>query len=482
MKKDKSTAEYKAGKRATKSGSFSILVTAIIVVAALGLNLLVNLLPSSYTKIEAAKSNRFEPSDETAAYIKELPQKIDIYLVAQSGKEESKLLFFLEKAAALSKNLSVTQVDPALKPEFLKNYTNETVADNSFIVVSGERSKLVKNSDIFVYNYGINSETSQYYVQSIGFNGDDLLLSALKYVMSDSLPTVYILEGHGELALPSGYYDAITKENIKCESLSLLAAGGVPQDAASVILNVPQNDISAEEAAMLKAYLEKGGDLLVVTDGSSGPLPQNLKSVLAYYGMEQGDVIFEENTGRYYQYDYYLLPELQLHDITGAMIDAKLPVLSPLSGAIYETSLHRDTITVKPLLSSSGRAWTGKITGGNLPQKNAATDTGSFYAGAIAEEKVGDATARVVWYSSAGITDKLINARVSGSNSTLFVNTLAYLCDFKSAIGAHSQAVDINYLVMSSSQSTTVGVVIAVILPISLLAAGAIVYFKRRAR
>lgn len=482
MKKDKTTPEYKAGKKALKSGGFSIAITAALIVAALGLNLLMGMLPSSYTKIEAAKANRFEPSDETVGYLSSLKEQVKVYLICQNGNEESKLLLFLEKAAASSDMISFEKVDPVLKPEFVKNYTSETVADNSFLVVSGDRSRVVANSDIFVYSYGVDSETSQYYVKSINFNGDALLLSAVKYVLSENLPKVYILEGHGELALSSTYLAAITKENIEYEGLSLLSAGGVPRDADCVVINVPASDISADEAAMLKSYLDAGGELLTVTDGSSSAALSNLLSVLSYFGMERGDVIFEENSALYYQYNYYLLPELQLHDITSAMIDAKRPVLSPLSSAIYETTLHRDTVKVSSLLSTSARAWTGRITDGNLPDRSQATDSGNFFAGALAEEKIGDTTARVVWYGSAGITDDTINTRVSGGNSTLFINTLAYLCDFESALGEHTQSVEVKYLVLSSSQSTALGAAIAAVLPIALLAAGVAVYFKRRSR
>ena len=43
------------------------------------------------------------------------------------------------------------------------------------------------------------------------------------------------------------------------ETLALLTADAVPEDAAAVVLNAPTKDISAEEAERLRTYLAGGG-------------------------------------------------------------------------------------------------------------------------------------------------------------------------------------------------------------------------------
>ena len=66
--------------------------------------------------------------------------------------------------------------------------------------------------------------------------------SAISYVTSDETLTVYQLTGHEEQSLGSNFTDAIEKNNISLEDLSLVTMDSVPEDAAALIINAPAKD------------------------------------------------------------------------------------------------------------------------------------------------------------------------------------------------------------------------------------------------
>lgn len=106
------------------------------------------------------------------------------------------------------------------------------------------------------------TNTTYSYVYS--FDGEGALTSAIDYVISDELPKLYMLEGHGEAELPAEFRTQIEKENIELDTFSLLSSDGVPEDADAVLIYAPESDISAEEADMLISHLTDGGKLLVM--------------------------------------------------------------------------------------------------------------------------------------------------------------------------------------------------------------------------
>lgn len=133
------------------------------------------------------------------------------------------------------------------------------------------------------------TNTTYSYVYS--FDGEGALTSAIDYVISDELPKLYMLEGHGEVELPAEFRTQIEKENIELDTFSLLSSDGVPEDADAVLIYAPESDISAEEADMLIGHLTDGGKLLVMAGPTEDGTLTNLYKVLSTYGVEAADGI-----------------------------------------------------------------------------------------------------------------------------------------------------------------------------------------------
>ena len=63
--------------------------------------------------------------------------------------------------------------------------------------------------------------------------------SAIDYCISESLPKLYVLTGHGEADLSLEFKSAVERENIEMESLSLASVQQIPADAAAILVNAP---------------------------------------------------------------------------------------------------------------------------------------------------------------------------------------------------------------------------------------------------
>lgn len=485
MKNNKTpaSAEKRMERRALSSGGRMLGLTVLALVLVIAVNLLAALLPADVRLIPLANADLYEPDETLISYVRDLPDgdPIQLYFVAEAGSEELQIQLFAKSVAALNSRITLETIDPAIHPERISALTKDNVSSNSLIAVMGDRVQVLQNSSLITYSSTADSSGASR-VSSIVFHGNDMLLTALKYLLSDELPTVYLLTGHGEKSLPESYATALSRENITAVSLSLLVTKSVPDDAGCVMILNPDTDISSEEYDMLLAYLEKGGRLLFLSDYLPGTAhPANLSRLMAYYGMQPGDLVMETDTSYYYYYPYSLLPDLCEHDITKSL-GTDLVMLS-YTHAIAETDLHRDTVTVKPLLDSSASSYTVKVEAdGKIGSEDSATGTGIFHLGAVAEEKFDDITTRIVWYGSGSLIDESTNTIVSGHNSDLFINTVAYLCDFESAMDNHSKVVTINYLVMTEQQRTVLSVALIGLVPLTALVAGLAVYLRRRSR
>ena len=265
--------------KASAHGSYSAGYTALFLAVLLMGNLIVSRLPSKYTKIDLSGSGLYSIGDQTKAVLDGLSEDVTLYLVCQEGNEDSTVTHLLEQYAENSDHVTLETKDPVKSPTFTQTYTTDQVADNSVIVVSGDRSKVISYADIYTGDYDYS--TGGY---SSSFDGEGQLTSAIAYVTTDDLPVLYVVTGHDEAEISSTVRSTIEKENIRLEDLNLMTDTDVPEDAAGLFLYAPMSDYSEEEAAKIIAYLEKGGKSLIISSYTETELP-NFQSILSAYGI-----------------------------------------------------------------------------------------------------------------------------------------------------------------------------------------------------
>ena len=250
---------------ALRGGSYSLMVTGLVLAILIVVNIFVSSLPSSMTKYDISATKLYSITSNTKVVVNALDQDVTIYWIVQSGQEDAVIENLLSKYEALSDHIKVEKKNPDVYPTFAQQYTSETVANNSLVVECGDRSRFIGYDDIYIQEADVYS-----YTYNTSFDGEGAITSAIDYVISDELPQLYVLEGHGEAELPATFSEQIEKDNMEVNSLSLLTVDEIPEDAACIIIYSPASDISEEELDMLSDYVSDGGKLLVMSGPGSG--------------------------------------------------------------------------------------------------------------------------------------------------------------------------------------------------------------------
>ena len=456
---------------AFKGGSYAIVLTCIVLALLVVVNLLANALPASLTKLDISASKLYSITSNTKAVVNALEQDVTIYWVVQSGQEDDVIDNLLAKYDSLSDHIDVVKKNPDVYPAFAKQYTDETVSNNSLIVVSGEKYRYVPYSDIYV------SQGSAYsYSYTTSFDGEGAITSAIDYVVSTELPIVYTLEGHGEADLPKAFADQLEKENIETKSLSLLTVDEIPEDAAALMIYAPASDLSAEEAKMLSEYVKSGGKLLALAGPVADGELTNLYGILSDYGVTAAQGIVSEGDREHYAFQapYVLLPDLEDSDITAPLAEKKYMAIIPIAAGLQ---LSSDSEAVS-LLNTTDSAYS-KLAGYKQTsyEKEEGDIDGPFSLGVDIQDH---SSGRILFFSSSYLLDDMYNAYSSGANDDLVMNALSALMGDRQAMSIRSKSLNYNYLTISESAASLIKLVMIGLVPLCYLAMGVATVWDRR--
>ena len=467
-------------KKSLKNGSYSMGITAIVIAVLVVINLIVGQIPEKYTQVDVSTQKLYTISDTTEKYLKDMNTDVTIYHIVQSGKEDSVLEKMLTRYEEESKHIKVEKKDPVLYPNFTSQYTSDDVADNSLIVVAGEKSKVISYSDL----YETEMDYTTYQTNTTGFDGEGQIDSAISYVTSENLPVIYTLEGHEELELNSSLTDSLQKANYDVQSLNLLTQDAVPKDTGCLMIAAPQKDLSEEEAQKIITYMEAGGKVMIFTEYTGTDMP-NLKSVLENYGVTTGDgVIMEGDTGHYImQRPYYIVPTIDSSDITSDIKSNNRYVLAPISQPVKTLSDYRDTLQISSLLSTSDKAYI-KTDVQNMTtyEKEDSDEEGSFQVGVSVTEQVDDDnTTQLVCFGCASLLDEATDQQVSGGNTDLVLAALGWMCENDApVIDVTSKSLTMSYLTVPQFDAAYWSIIVCGVIPVAFLLIGTLIWFKRR--
>lgn len=459
---------------ALKGGSYSLMITVLVLAILIVVNVFVTNLPASVTKLDISSSKLYSITSNTKAVVNNLTQDVTIYWVVQSEQEDSIIENLLSKYDSLSSHIQVVKKNPDVFPTFAAQYTDDDVPNNSLVVESGERYRYVSYYDLYETEFDYYSYT---YTAS-GFDGEGAITSAIDYVVTEELPKIYLLEGHGESELPSTFADNIEKANIETEQLSLLTVDSIPEDAAALVIYSPQSDISQEEKTMLAEFTANGGKLLVMAGPVKDQSFANLNALLSDHGVEVVvGLVVEGNRNNYaLGYPYVLVPELESDEITDPLIEESYYVISGLSSGLKVDS----STNVTTLLTTSDEAFS-KIAGYSLStyEKEDGDIDGPF---ALAVSIETDEGGQIIWFSGSSFVDDSYNAYSSGANVDLAMNALSSLVGEREALAIRSKSLNYNYLTINESTASTLKFLMIGLFPVAYLGVGVVVIVSRRRR
>ena len=461
-------------RNAFRGGSYSLTISIVVLAILIVVNIFASALPTAVTKYDISVSKLYSITSNTKVVVNALEQDVTIYWVVQSGQEDEVIENLLGKYDSLSDHIQVVKKNPDVYPTFAEQYTDETVMNNSLIVECGDRSRFIGYDDIYVQEADIYS-----YSYNTSFDGEGAITSAIDYVVSEELPQVYILEGHGETDLPASFQEQIEKENIETNTLSLLTVDAIPEDADCVIIYALESDISQEEKDLLADYAADGGKLFVVAGPVQDGVLENLYDLLADYGVEANEGIVVEGDREHYSFQgpAVLLPDMSSDTITDSLIEENYFPIMPISLGLTVTE-NTGSGTVTELLTTSYTSYS-KLAGYSMTDyEKEDGDIDGPFALAVSIDTAGEG--KIVWFTSSYFLDDMYNATSSGANANLGMNALSSLIGETEAMAIRSKSLNYNYLTISESAASLLKVAMIGVFPLLYLGIGIWVVLRRR--
>ncbi|MCL4500799.1 MAG: GldG family protein, partial [Deltaproteobacteria bacterium] len=333
---------------------------------------------------------------------------------------------------------------------------------------------------------------------------EESISNTLRRILKTERKKVYFLTGHGERNLASSEKDglqvanrALENEGYEIAPLNLVTTPGVPQDAAVVVVASPTKPVLSNEIDALKAYLARGGRVLVLLEAYQDG---GLKGFLAGYGINLDDgIILDYNQLSQSLRVSPVMPLAFQYGPTRITRDFKNTfTIFPLSRSV---TLNKETkgVSLQPIVSTMASSYE-KLGKDWLKANKAAYDPktdkkGPFNLGALAEIKPTPAPKakepasaekpeeeKQGYLAVYGDMDFAANAYFNlFGNGDLFLNTVNFLAAEEQQIMVR-EALKAQLLTLSTNQYWVLFLVSVIFGPLIMVVVGISAYRTRRAR
>ncbi len=419
-------------------------------------------------------------SPVTAILLKQVDKPLNITVFVPEGAEErSPIKDVLQRYTYANPKISFQLVDPEREP--LKAKEAGYRFPGNALLAYGDRHQMADRPD------------------------EEHITNALRRLLQPERKKLYFLTGHGERDLSSPEKDglqtakrALENEGYEISSLNLVTQAQVPQEAAVVVIVSPQKPLLSSEVGALKAYLDKGGRLLVLLDAFQDA---GLKGFLAGYGIGLDDgIILDVNQ---FSQSMRLSPIMPLainYGPTRITRDFKntltmYPMSRPLtlSKEVKGVNLQPLVHTMSSSYEKMGKEWLK--TPGKAAFDPKTDKKGPFTLGALVEVKLEGAKPEPATQAARKPEEEkktylAVYGDVDFADNTyfnlfgtgdLFLNTVNFLAGEEQQIMVR-EARQAQFLALSGNQIWLLFVVCLVWAPLVLLVTGIYAYRTRRAR
>lgn len=443
------------GRRARYGGN--ALVASLAFIGILGF---VNYLGAQYhRRFDLTATGQYSLSQQTKQVLAGLhePVKVTIFMApGNPGAERVRNL--LDEYKYVTDRLDYQFVDPDRQPALARQYG-------------------ITSYGVLVFEQGERKQ------ETFGLDEQDITSAILK--VSETEPRkVYFITGHHERspedAGGNGYSvirDILQRDNYEIELLNLQTiTDTLPGDADAIIVAGPQAPFAAEETQRLEEYVSGGGKLMVLADPG---VETGLESLLHQMGMQlDNDVVVDPAQSFFGDAGTPLVTSFRFHTITKDL--GGLTVFFPLARSVSRTNDMPEGVTVTNLIQTSSRSW-GET---SLEQQPAQPDgddpRGPLTLAAVA---TGPEGSRVAVFGDSDLVSNAVLTQVRGSfgNPDLFRNTVNWLTESEELIAIGPKPPDNREIrPLTGGQQNLLLITLAGLLPLSILVAGAVVWWNRR--
>lgn len=477
-------------RRSGLTGALILVLSAVVIV----FNMIVSLGETSLgLKLDLTANKIYTLNVLSEDVLHNLDTDLVIYSFAAGGTQSKLIQNTLERYSAATPRIEVRVEDPAKNPVLARKFSREgaLVTNNTLVVCKPDDEsifRLITEAEMYTTN---TDKTATYWVL------EQKLTSAIMFLSSDAVTNVYLLTGHGEAPDDAALSDAVSalttrlkEQNYNVSTLNITQNPGTLKKGDILMILGPTSDLIEEERAQLISFLDAHGKAVFMLDPQPGKdTLKNFYSVLDNYLIRMGsDSIYEQdNDMRTEKSGFELVPALLAGDITTPIISENAPIYLSNACSVQYYGPEKENLTTEVLASTStssvlvpaadlaGNAYLGKL---ETYQKNTYT-TGLAYSLQDTRSVLADAQTRmVVLGTSSPATGSRMN---SVGNLSLVQNSVNWVANRQNQLfiqGIQMQTYELS--LASYTLSYVLIIVVIVVVPLAALAAGFIVWMRRK--
>lgn len=477
----------------TKYGSMAIAFTAIFLVAAVLVNVLGVLLTDRLGLRWDITDNRlYTISDTTVELLETLPEDIKVTVLSteyayqnSSGYRDIREVLMRYEQLSGGK-LTVRYVDPYANPDIVSQYSEiSTPNERDIIIESSKRYKAITPSDLYDMRAVYTPEGYKG-----GLQAEQKFSSAIMYCLADQLPKAIRTSGHDEDDL-SELNSLLTTANYSLDRLNL-AINEIPEDCALLIITNPKSDFQDVEIERLEKYLDGNGSVIVFYDYTIGKHLTKFELFMEDWGVAPQDTLVCDSEWAY-RTQAWVIPSLDsTHTLTTsinrntgdyfvAQYSRAWSILfgNGKSGEIK--GFRRATSLLTTTATSYGKS---TASGQNIStfSKQDGDTNGPFYIGVLSEQNNPNTGSKsnILFLSTGMVTgiledDAFLNRR-------FMLSAINFMNEESDAIVVEPRYLDSESLTISKADANFIFWTMCVAIPVGVLAAGGVVWFRRKNR
>lgn len=468
-------------------GSLSAALLIVAIALLVALNGLFTALEKRYGwRVDCSFNSITSHSQGTEELLSALDVPVHIYALYEKGNEDLLLFELLNRYAAASTMITWEQaplsLNPTLATRFAGSTSDNAVTADSLVVFCPETERFrVLNAKDFL-TLSINYDAGTYTYDKLTYESS--ITSAIAYVTQDIIPVVYMVQGHDELDenTAAALADFLRGNHYDVRFASLAEIDPAPEDLLAFL--APVRDLSDTELSKVTAFTRQGGALLFACDYSDpiSSMP-NYRALLRSYGFipKEGVVVAakEDQSGYFDGNRTVLLPRMQPTDITLDLLLQNTSTLLLSTPRAFETPEATDnSLHVAPMLLSGEGSYLHSLSGGASLTQQPEDEVGPFPLAleAYRFSDTGDVSRAVIIGSTATLTSEYYYSMTHAQE--FIIRTMEYLVD--------SAASNLHIMARTavrpglSADALTLGSLLLVLLPLSVLGAALLILYPRR--
>ncbi len=462
----------------------------LVVIMAICFIILVYVLASRHHyRIDFTENKEYSLSPQTIEVLASQEQELEL-IAFFSNVDEAKPMVaeLLEEFSYYTDKLKYRFVDADLMRSEAIKYGVKDGRYGTIVIQGADRRVDVLRRDIISTRYSGRQPSQE-------FSGEQAIISAISKLRKEKLAKLYFVVGHGEKVIGGRELDGISalkesleRENYQVEEVNLLSRGEVPGDCGVLVVPGPKKNIGSDEWKKLEKYLAGGGALLYLLEDQA---PAGQEQFFKRLGLEiKNGVVLEPGEGYSVARDFrIILPEFGYHQITQKLMNTRQPVLL-LQAVPMKYDDKQDTYYGSVLLQSSNKSWAEL----DLPLKRMIADnTFDEKRESIGRQQVAVALwrkkpkghsheefmeSRVVIVGDSDLVSNYL-LDIAG-NRDFILNSLAWLAGEEAGITVRPRNVRRHPVFMTGGQSKFIAYFVYLFFPLIILAAGSVVWWKRR--